>query len=135
MRICFFPGVNALASYRQPVSTVTKGGVSVGDVVGDLAAEFPCWRIWRSRPRGMWWATRRGNVQYHDEPRRPGWGITVGGVATLPELACLLAAQRDLDNPDLPLDDDAWVLTSRAGRLDEHRRGVPGVGEGLAVVA
>ena len=111
MRIGFFPGVNVLSGYRQPVSTVTKGGVSVGDVVGDLAAEFPCWRIWRSRPRGMWWATRRGNVQYHDEPRRPGWGITVGGVATLPELACLLAAQRDLDNPDLPLDDDAWVLT------------------------
>jgi hypothetical protein len=117
------------------VSTVTKGGVSVGDVVGDLAAEFPCWRIWRSRPRGMWWATRRGNVQYHDEPRRPGWGITVGGVATLPELACLLAAQRDLDNPDLPLDDDAWVLTRRARRLDEHRRGVPGVAEGVGVVA
>ena len=116
----FFPGVNALAGYRQRVSTVTKGGVPVGDVVGDLAAEFPCWRIWRSRPRGMWWATRRGNVQYHDEPRRPGWGITVGGVATLPELACLLAAQRDLDNPDLPLDDEAWVLARRAGRLDEH---------------
>jgi len=85
------------------VSTVTNGGVTVGGVAEELAAEFPCWRIWRSQPRGMWWATRLGNVQYHDEPRRPGWGITIGGVATLPELGTLLAAQRELDGPDLLL--------------------------------
>ncbi len=92
------------------MSTVTKRGATVGDVAGDLAAQFPCWRIWRSQPRGMWWATRRGNGQYHDEPRRPGWGITVGGVATLPELADVLAAQRDLDDPAFPVDDEAWAL-------------------------
>ncbi len=87
------------------VSTVTKGGVTVGGVGDALAGQFPCWRIWQSRPRGMWWATRRGNVQYHDAPRRPGWGITVGGVVTLSELADLLTAQRELEGPEFPAED------------------------------
>jgi hypothetical protein len=69
---------------------------AVGGGLDELSAEFPGWRIWRSRPRGLWWATR-GGVQYHDQPRRPGWGITVGGVATLAELGAALAAQRELD--------------------------------------
>jgi len=70
----------------------------------ELAAQFPCWRIWRSQPRGLWWATRRGKIQYHDLPRRPGWGITVGGVPTLAELAVQLTVQRELDDPEpLPL--------------------------------
>ena len=69
---------------------------AVGGGPDELSAEFPGWRIWRSRPRGLWWATRRG-VQYHDQPRRPGWGITIGGVATLAELGSALAAQRELD--------------------------------------
>jgi hypothetical protein len=84
------------------VSTTTNGSVTGGGVADKLAAEFPGWRIWRSRPSGMWWATRRGNVQYHDELRRPGWGITIGGVITLPELGVLLATQRELDDPEPP---------------------------------
>lgn len=75
--------------------------VTAGDTGPDeLAARFPCWRIWRSQPRGLWWATRRGRIQYHDLPRRPGWGITIGGVPTLTELAGLLAMQRELDDPE-----------------------------------
>jgi hypothetical protein len=82
------------------MTTATIGGRrTVGCGLGELCAEFPGWRIWRSRPRGLWWATRRGNVQYHDEPRCPGWGITVGGVATLDELGAQLAAQCELDQP------------------------------------
>jgi hypothetical protein len=74
--------------------------VTVGDAgLDELAAAFPCWRIWRSRPHGLWWATRRGTVQYHDLPRRPGWGITIGGVRTLAELGCQLTVQRELDDP------------------------------------
>lgn len=72
--------------------------------LADLAARFPCWRIWQSRPHGLWWATRRGRVRYHDLPRRPGWGITIGGVPTLAELDKQLAAQDELDDPEpLPL--------------------------------
>ena len=83
----------------------------------------------------MWWATRRGNVQYHDAPRRPGWGITVGGVPTLAELADLLTAQRELEGPELPAED---LLTpgSRAERgLHEGGRGGLGVADRLYVVA
>lgn len=70
----------------------------------ELAATFPCWRIWQSRPHGLWWATRRGAVRYHDLPRRPGWGITIGGVPTLTELGCQLSVQCELDDPEqLPI--------------------------------
>lgn len=117
------------------VSTVTKGGVTAGGVGDALAGQFPCWRIWRSRPRGMWWATRRGNVQYHDAPRRPGWGITVGGVATLAELADLLAAQRELEGPELPAEDllTPWSRGER-GRHEGGRGGL-GVADRPYVVA
>jgi hypothetical protein len=82
--------------------------VTAGDTAPDeLAVRFPCWRIWRSQPRGLWWATRRGKIQYHDLPRRPGWGITVGGVPTLTELAVQLTMQRELDDPEpLPVSAD-----------------------------
>jgi len=73
------------------------GCSSVEAVPGELAAEFPCWRIWRSRPSGLWWATRRGNISYHHQPRLPGWGLTVGGVTTLAELRVQLTDQRELD--------------------------------------
>jgi hypothetical protein len=69
-------------------------------VLDELAAEFKGWRIWRSQPNGLWWATRRGNIQYHHALRRPGWGITIGGVATLAELGVQLSAQRELDDPE-----------------------------------
>jgi hypothetical protein len=83
----------------------------------------------------MWWATRRGNVQYHDAPRRPGWGITVGGVATLSELADLLAAQRELEGPELPAA-DLLIPRSRGERVPhEGGRGGPGVADRLYVVA
>ena len=117
------------------VSTVTKGGVTAGGVGDALAAQFPCGRVWRSRPRGMWWATRRGNVQYHDEPRRPGWGITIGGVATLAELADLLAAQGELDGPEFPAADELASLVPGERGLDEGGRGSPGVADRPDVVA
>lgn len=69
-------------------------------MLDELTAEFRGWRIWRSRPNGLWWATRRGKVQYNDTPRRPGWGITIGGVATLSELGVQLSVQRELDDPE-----------------------------------
>jgi hypothetical protein len=69
-------------------------------MLDELAAEFRGWRIWRSQPNGLWWATRRGNIQYHHAQRRPGWGITIGGVATLDELGIQLSAQRELDDPE-----------------------------------
>jgi hypothetical protein len=101
-------GIDTLSISVWLVSTVTNGGVTVGDAARELAAQFPGWRIWQSRPNGLWWATRRGNVQYHHEPRRPGWGITIGGVGTLGELAAQLATQRHLDDPEpLPIPDDA----------------------------
>jgi hypothetical protein len=81
------------------------------DIAGDagvdeLTARFPCWRIWRSQPRGLWWATRRGNIQRGDLPRRAGWGITIGGVPTLAELGAQLIVQRELDDPEpLPVRD------------------------------
>jgi hypothetical protein len=84
-------------------TATTNGGVTVGGAADELAAEFPEWRIWRSRPRGLWWATRRGNIQYHHALRQPGWGITIGGVATLAELAVQLTTQRQLDDPEPPL--------------------------------
>jgi hypothetical protein len=45
----------------------------------------------------LWWATRRGNIQYYHQPRLPGWGLTVGGVPTLAELRVQLSDQRELD--------------------------------------
>ena len=82
-----------------------RESVTVGEAgLDELAAAFPCWRIWQSRPHGLWWATRRGQIHYHDLPRRPGWGITVGGVPTLAELRVQLTMQRELDEPEpLPL--------------------------------
>jgi len=77
--------------------TAATGKARPEDDPGELAVEYPCWRIWQSRPSGLWWATRRGNIQYHHQPRHPGWGITVGGVVTLAELAILLIAQREID--------------------------------------
>jgi hypothetical protein len=83
--------------------------VTGGDAgLDELAAGFPCWRIWRSRPRGLWWATRRGKIQYNDHRRRPGWGITIGGVPTLNELRAQLAVQCELDDPEaLPVPGNA----------------------------
>lgn len=85
----------------------TNGCRTVGGGQDELSAEFPGWRVWRSRPRGLWWATRRGNVQYHDEPRCPSWSITIGGVATLAELAAQLTAQRELDRLGQPPGNEA----------------------------
>jgi len=76
--------------------------VTVDAGLAEFAAAFPCWRIWQSRPHGLWWATRRGRIQYHDLRRRPGWGITIGGVPTLAELGAQLAMQRELDDPGQP---------------------------------
>jgi hypothetical protein len=79
-------------------AATADGCSSVEGVPGELlAAEFPCWRIWQSRPSGLWWATRRGNIQYHHQARLPGWGLTVGGVKTLAELRVQLTDQRELD--------------------------------------
>jgi hypothetical protein len=72
----------------------------------ELAAEFPGWHIWRSRPIGLWWATRIGGIHY-DSPHqfRTEWAMTIGDVRTLTELRAQLIEQRELDDPEpLPID-------------------------------
>lgn len=60
-------------------------------------AEYPGWRVWVSRPRGLLWATRTGNVHYNDQPRLPGWVITVGPADDARALHVLLTEQARLD--------------------------------------
>jgi hypothetical protein len=48
----------------------------------ELAAEFPCWHVWRTTDAGTWWASRRG----------PGWNREPRTLAanTAEELRALL---------------------------------------------
>lgn len=65
--------------------------------------DFPGWHVWASRPRGLLWATRLGNVHYDDQPRPPGWSLTAGPAQTPGELRALLGEQRALDaGPEPP---------------------------------
>ena len=85
-------------------ATAATAAPSAASPLAALEEQFPGWRVWRSRPRGLLWATRRGNVHYNDDPRRPaGWSITIGAVQTPGELRALLTEQRALDaGPEPP---------------------------------
>jgi hypothetical protein len=56
-------------------ATAATAAPSTASTLAALAEEFPGWRVWTSRPRGLLWATRLGNVHYTDDP---GWSITIG---------------------------------------------------------
>jgi hypothetical protein len=52
-------------------------GVEGAGPTARLAAEFPGWRVFRSRgSRRRWWATRGGNQNFA-EGRGDGWAMTV----------------------------------------------------------
>ena len=52
-------------------------GVEDAGSAASLAAEFPGWRVFRSRgSRRRWWATRGGNQNFA-EGRDDGWAMTV----------------------------------------------------------
>ena len=76
----------------------------------ELAAEFPGWHIWRSRPIGLWWATRIGDVRCNSphQCNGAGWAMTIGDVRTLTELRAQLIEQCQLDDPEpLPIADES----------------------------
>jgi hypothetical protein len=95
------PGILGAAAVTAIAATAAPTAASPPTA---LEKDFPGWRVWASRPRGLLWATRLGNVHYNDAPRRPaGWSITIGPAQTPGELRALLAEQRALDaGPEPP---------------------------------
>jgi len=77
-----------------------------------LAAEFPGWRIWASRPSGLLWATRTGPVHHHDADRAPQWAMCIGDARTLDDLRDQLREQRRLDDEQRDRDTARAALTT-----------------------